>query len=414
MQKITLGQFYAGQSALGRLESNKFYSLSNCDIHSEIGFVSSQFAMASDNTTINEACFSATVPNGDTYYASKTTGKIWKLSGGTVTLANTNANTAHRGVRYFNGYLWYWTATKLGYYNFSAWTDTFATFTAGNARGATEHANQLLICDGRYLARVDATNTFSGAEFTMPAQYNATCVASLGDDVLVGTYGIETCKVFLWNSVSTSWSTEDEVFEKSINCFLKMDNVWLAQVGTEGNFYYWTGSKMAYFGRIRGIATSYTNGDQMTVTYKRRLLWANGTKIYSIHKEDDSLNTAYCGEYTCTGTIASLDTQNGVLLASVGTGLDKVSATKAVCTIETYEVEMDESNQARMIEVRYDESPENITIKTKVNGGSYEEKPTQTDTVQKKVSSQQGIAQGATLQAQILLDDAKIKSISIL
>jgi hypothetical protein len=67
-----------------------------------------------------------------------------------------------------------------------------------------------------------------------------------------------------------------------------------------------------------------------------------------------------------------------------------------------------------MIEVRYDESPENITIKTKVNGGSYEEKPTQTDAVQKKVSSQQGIAQGATLQAQILLDDAKIKSISIL
>lgn len=296
MKPVTYGAFQNGLSQLGKLEQNKFQTLTNCNIHSETGLITCNLAMVTDSTTPNEAFFSAVDPSGNTWAVSKTTGKIWKrTTAGTWTLEHTNANTAHRGVRYFNGYLFFWTATKLGHFNLvSTWTDSFATFTNGNARGSVEHGNTLLISDGRYSARVDSSNVFSANEFTVPAQYKLTDIISLGDDVLFGSYistDVAFCKAFLWNSVATSWTTEDEIFEIGINFFIQVDNLYLAQCGITGNFYYWTGSRFAYFGKLRGVTTAL--GEQMSATLNRRPLIAIGTQIYSIHKESNELNFAF-------------------------------------------------------------------------------------------------------------------------
>ncbi len=411
--QLQIGSFQNGLSSLGKLEQNKFVTLNNCDIHSEIGMVMPQYAMESESTTPNEACVEAIDPSGNIYACSQTTGKIWKrTTAGSWSLLHTNANGAHTGARYFNGYLWYWTSTKLGTYDLvSTYSDSFETGT--DFREGIEANNTLLIANGRYIARVDAANSFSASELTLPAQYKSTCLKNIGDDVLIGTYvstDVAYCRVFLWDTVSTSWSYEDEVFEIGINCFIQLDNIILAQCGTTGRFYYWTGSKMNYFGKISGITTGL--GEQKSVTYNGRPLYANGTKTYSIHKEDNNLPYAFCGEYTCTGTINSLFVQGQTLLASVGTGFDKRGTTFATATIETAEIQDGSSS----VQIRYDTYPEGVGIETQINGGGYFSQTEKIDTENKLVYFDGGLVYGVESQARITLTPSgenrpKIKSI---
>lgn len=371
-KNLVYGDWWRGQSELGKLDQLRFDSLVNCDIHSEVGLIMPQLALASDSNTPNEACYSEVVPTGDVYFVSKTSGKIWKkaIADGTYSLVHTNANgTGHRGCKYFNGYFWFWTASKLGYFDLNTtWSDSFGTFTNGNARGAEEHANGLYIGDGKYVARIDASNSFSANEFTIPAQFNVTCLKSVGDDLLIGTYigvNISYCKAFLWNTVDTTWSFEDEVFEIGINCFVQLDDIIIAQCGTAGRFYYWSGLRFKYFGKIRGITTAL--GEQMSCVLNRRALFANATKIYSIHKEHKDLDWAFCCEYTVTtGTIASVLVQGTQLLVHRGTGVDKIGTTYATATIDTPEKQSPFDN----VRVAYDTYPEGVGISVKINGES--------------------------------------------
>lgn len=397
---IIYGQFQNGLSGLGKLQKNKFTTLTNCDIHEETGLIMPQYAMESESTTPNEACFSAIVPNGDIFAVSKISGAIWRrTTAGSWSLVHINANGAHRGVRYFNGYLFYWTATKLGHFNLaSTWTDSFATGT--NFRGSCEANNTLLIGNGRYVARIDSSNSFSATEFTLPAQFTITEMINIGDDVLIGTYvstDVAYCKVFLWDTVSTVWTYEDEIFEIGVNCFIQLDNLRLAQCGTSGRFYYWTGSQMAYFGKIKGITTAL--GEQMTVVFNGRPLFANGTKIYSIHREDSALPFAFCGEYTCTGTISSLIVQGQTLLASVGTGFDKRGSGFATAIIGTPEAQ----RQITDIKVGYDTYPEGVGIETKIQGGDYVEQNPIIDENTREVGFDGGLGTNAVCQAKITL-----------
>lgn len=415
-EPVIYGQFFNGESALGKLEQAKLYSTVNCDIHSETGMIMPQLAMESESTTPNEACFSAIDNSGNMYFCSKTTGKIWKRTTSAVySLIRTNANGAHTGCQYFNGYLFYWTATELGTYDLaSTYNDSFATGTA--FRGSAEHANALYIANGRWIARVDSANTFSATELVLPAQYLATCLKSLGDDLLIGTYvntGVAYCKVFLWDTVSTSWTYEDEVFEVGINCFVQIDNIMLAQCGTSGRFYYWTGSQMAYFGSIRGITTAL--GEQMAVTFNGRSLFANTTKIWSIHKQDKDLPYAFCCEYTCTGTVASLAVQGQTLLASVGTGVNKRGTTYATATFETPEAQI----KASRVIVSYDAYPTGIGIEVKTNGSAYVAKTEITNTNEMIAYYDGGLPTNVNAQARITLTPSganipKVKSVMIM
>lgn len=499
---ITYGTWFNGQSGLGKMEQSKFPTLTNCDIHEETGLIMPQYAMASESTTPNEACVNAIDPSGNIYFCSTVSGKIWKrTTAGVYSLVATNANGAHTGCRYFNGYLWYWTATKLGYLQVSGsittsianpcvvtlashgivtaeavsftttgalptgitagttyyarpdtsltevnefwlydtaahatsggatgrvatsgtqsgthtlWRHSFATGTA--FRGSEEHANSLYISNQRYIARIDSANTFSASEFTLPAQYKATCLKSVGDDLLIGTYvstDVSYCKVFLWDTVSTSWTYEDEVFEIGVNCFIQLDNFIAAQCGTSGAFYYWTGGQMNYLGKIRGITTAL--GEQMAITYNGRPLFANATKIYSIYKADKDLPLAFCGEYTCTGTITSLAVQGQSLLASVGTGVDKRGTAFATAIIETPEAQ----TNIKTARVVYDEYPAGIGIETKVQNGSYVSQTPITEANKRYVYFDGGVLENACFQAKITLTPSganrpKVKSIVLI
>jgi hypothetical protein len=414
---IRYNQFPNGQSGLGKLEQNKFFSMTNIEVHDETGIAKCQYAMESESTTPNEECFSAISPTGNIYYVSKESGKIWKrTTAGSYSLVVTNANGAHTGCRYFNGYIWYWTSTKLSY--FVADTEaspTQLTATGTGFRGSCEANNTMLLADGRYIARVDASNSFSAQALVLPAQYKTTELINIGDDVLIGTYvgtDVAYCRVFLWDTVSTSWTSEDEIFEIGVNCFLQLDNIRIAQCGTSGRFYYWNGSQMVYFNKIRGITTAL--GEQKTVVYNGRPLFANSDKIYSIHREDSGLPYAIVAEYTATDTISSLAVQGQTLLASVGTGVDKRGTSLATAVIETPEAQ----GEVTTLEVEYDDYPEGVGIETKTQNGSYVTQTPIVDIKKRVVYFNGGLGDCVVFQARITLtpdgtSNPKIKGITL-
>ena len=152
----------------------------------------------------------------------------------------------------------------------------------------------------------------------------------------------------------------------------------------------------------------------MSVTYNRRPLFANGTKIYSIFSRANGLTTAFVGEYTGTGTIASLIVQGQTLLASVGTGIDKNGTAFATTTIETHEIQ----EQIQDIIIKYDSYPAGVTLFVSLNGGAYVEKTLIADTIRKQLTFNGGIADGYTAKIKVVLTPSganrpAIKSINI-
>ena len=413
---IKFSDFFNGQSELGKLQQNKFEELTNIDIHTNVGMAQAQYKMENESTVPNEKCVSTTDNNGNIFFCSIVNGKIWKKTvAGSYSLVHTNGNGGHADCDFFNGYLWYWTASKLGYYDLSStWDDNFATFANGNARGSVQANNTLCIGDGRYIARVDASNIFSANEFVIPGMFKITEMVNVGDNILIGTYVNEEvayCKAFLWDTISASWMYEDEVFEIGINTFIQLDNFYIAQCGKNGNFYAWGNGRFNYFGKIKDITTDIAPIGSRSAVFKGRALYANNNKIYSIHRENTNFPFAFCGEYATTNTISSLQVQGQKLLASVNNGVDKKSdTTKASGTIITPEVQ----GSVARITIDYDEDPNDIGLSTKVQNGSWVSQTLINDDDGRYVYFNGGLETNAVFQAKITLtNNAKIKSINI-
>jgi hypothetical protein len=406
----TYGEFFHGESK-SKYDQNGFDDTSNLDIHSEIGSTRCQLALTSESETPNENCVSAIVPDGTVYFFSTTTGKTWKrTTAAAYSLVNTNTNTVHRGARYFNGYLYYWTATKLGRFDLaSTWTDTWQTLSNGNGRGSTILNMSLFIADGNDVSAVDSAGTFTQSALDLETNWLITDMTGVGTDLLIGTVNSVNngkCKVFLWDTYSPSWTTEDDIFEAGVNCFIDSDNITFAQCGASGNLYYWTGARMERFGKIRGIATTNTaTSHNLSSTLNGKPLFANATKVYSIHREDKDLGFAIANEYTSTGTISSIIAAGSQFLVQYGTGVDKIGTNYAIATLDTPESVGKYSN----IIVQYDSLPAgtSIGIGTKVDSaGSYTAQTPIIDTIKKLVYFDGGLGDVNWLQAQITLTPA--------
>ena len=164
IQTVTYNQFFDGIAPSRHIQKG-FDSLINCDVHTDIGSVTAQLALASDATSgaSTETCVQCTAPSGTVYFFSTTTGKIWKrTTAGVYSSVTANTNTAHRGCTYYNGNLWYWTATRLGVFNPDTETgrnNNYGAFSNSNAFACCEENLILFITDGKYVASVNPVIT---------------------------------------------------------------------------------------------------------------------------------------------------------------------------------------------------------------------------------------------------------------
>ena len=283
----TYGAFYNGIGK-SRADQSAFDNMVNVDPHSEIGYLKPQLALTLESATPTEPTISCVVPSGTVYFFSTTSGNIWKrATDGTYSSITANANTSHRGAYHFNGYLWYWTASKLGLMvadTEASRNDSFATFSNGNAQGCFEVNFSLHICDGKYIAGIDGANTFSANVLDFPANKIATICTKVGTDLLIGTYvgsNVQSCTFYLWDTYSPSWSIEDDIPEKTPNCFIDGDNVKIAQCGDAGALYYWNGGQMVPMDNtIRNTVTSIAPFN--SCVYNKRPTFCSGNKVFTI------------------------------------------------------------------------------------------------------------------------------------
>ena len=410
--------------AKSKYDQNGFDNLVNCDVHSESGALKCQLALTSDSTTPNEDCISATLSNGEVFFFSTESGKIWKrTTAGVYSLVHTNTQGANKGAMVHNSVLYYATASKLGKITealassqstWSSQNDSFGTFTNGDSNKPMHSMNlSLFIGDGNLVAAVDNAGTFSANVLDLTSEYQVTALTGVGTDLLIGTTigsNVNYCEVFLWDTFSSSWTLSDIVPEIAVNCFIPADNITFAQCGNNGNIYYWTGSTMEKFKKIRGVTTAINSYNSALLAGKS--IFATGAKVFSLHREDRDLPYVIVQEYTLTtGTAQSVITTGTQLLISTGSNIDKIGTNYATAIIDTPE----EVSNKQNIFVFYDSigTGGTIGISAKVDGGSYTAKTVKTDTIKKRVYFDGRLGDVTFLQGRVTLTPSGANNISI-
>jgi hypothetical protein len=426
------GDFYTG---IGKsdLHQNGFDSLVGVDIHSEIGKAKSSLAMTKESgTTVTELCKSkAVLPNGDSFWFSSTSGKTWKrTNAGVWSLVSTNANGACLGASYFNGYLYYASAAKLGRIaegvasseaTWSSHSDSWASFTNGDTsyHPMIEQNLSLFIGDGKYVASVDSGGNFSANALDLQSQHRVTCLKNQGTYLMIGTIAsnyINRSGVFLWDTYSSSWTSEGYVREPGIDAFIETDDFVGCIAGTVGNIYSLTfdGANI-YFQLYRSLrdngssVTTSINQDQTTNLNGLPLI-ANPRGIFSLGRKSTDFPIALNVEYvpsagqgiTAVGACVAIGTQ--VLLAwnnSTTYGVDKLDTNRTNGFIIT---PIAIGNYQR-VTVHYYSLPAStsIGISTKVDGGDWTAQTVITDTIKKRAYFDNGLGEVNYLQAKVTL-----------
>lgn len=350
-----------------------FASLINCDIHTKLGTLQSQFALYLDSATPNENCIMVSVPSGIIFAVSKASGKIWQRAvNGTWTQPHTNANGAHVGAGYFNNRLWFFTSTKLGYFNLDAtWADTHGTFTNTNTtrpfvEGGVNRAFAY-IGDGAQIARVDKDNTFSANVLEIPLGESITDIEEWGDDLVLTAIGART-KIYRWNQYGDTYYKPDIVAYKDIDMLIQSQNsnIIFALCRTKDDyaeFMYYTGSELAEVAERQITDTTATNSFLKT-EFNGRVHFAVGTKIYTMR------NQGLVCEYTATSAVQGMCTDGDTLFISCGTnGVYKIGTTRANSVVQTPVFE----GKAKELNVYYESMPSgtSLSARVKINDGSW-------------------------------------------
>lgn len=407
---MIFSDWYKGISK-SKYDQQGFDNLVNVDVHSVLGELRCQLALASESTTPNENCISEVVSNGDTFFFSTESGKIWKRTfAGTYSIVHTNTNGANKGCGLFNGVLYYATATKLGKItealassesSWSSQNDSFGTFTVGSSyKPMKTVGSSIFIGDGYLIAAVDSTGSFSANVLDLPSIYSATTLIGVGDDLLIGTIigtNVQSCKLFLWDRISPAWTYADEIGEAGIACMIKGDNITYL-ITTSGNTYYWNGSQAIKFKKIRGVTPSVNH--YASTMLNGRALFATGTKVFSIHRETTEMPWAIVQEYTLTaGTCQSIIAVGSQLLVSTGDNIDKIGTTYATATIDT------PIAKGQNVTVHYDSlgTGGTIGISTTVDGADYVEQTVTPDVINKKAYFDGSLGKVNFMQARITL-----------
>lgn len=257
---------------------NSLAELWGFDIHSEVGVLKVNQALAKESGSTVDDFVRAGVPcsDGNTYLFGANNGKVWKrTSGGTYSLEATTAPAAGSGgvtdaVEY-QGYIYYAMQNRLGRVAVgAAWgtrNDSWATFTNGNVSWHPMRVVNLVlyIGDGNLLAQVDGT-TFTADALDIESPLIIKCLGQLGTDILLGTIvssNIISTQIFRWNTWSVSFTNSDPIPEVGINCFLPIDNGVIVNAGTKGNLYTYDGVNLTPYKQIKGTWSASTNKGQV-------------------------------------------------------------------------------------------------------------------------------------------------------
>lgn len=268
---------------LGGISDSKYLGIENSvakmvgfDIHGEPGVMKvNQKLTKISGSTIDELCkHSVTCSNGETYFFSADSGKIWRIkSDFTVSLAYTtvaeDGESKCLGAEEYNEFILWFTetrvhriavATALSESTWSTVDLNWNDFAVGDLEfHPSVIQNDVLYIGDNYevAALEDESWTPTGALNIQikTGGHRISAMMNFLTGILIGTVAssdIVNSIIALWNTWSTHITGKDELPEQGVNAFLKMDNASIASCGKKGNFYLFNGSFSEQFKRVPG------------------------------------------------------------------------------------------------------------------------------------------------------------------
>lgn len=157
----------------------------------------------------------------------------------------------------------YFTTEKMLYRipleNIASWADNLKALGAFT-NGHTEHHPMavqnlsLFIGDAHSLAEVDDVGTFvQETPLNLPKTETVSALTSYDIDLLIGSQATGMGYVRRWDTVSESWSAQDEVFDEGgVTAFLRDDNYIYVATGPFARLYFYNGEKMEPYTQVPG------------------------------------------------------------------------------------------------------------------------------------------------------------------
>ena len=255
--------------------SNSLYKFTGFDPHSKAGVIKVHQKLTKEAVANvpDEKCIILPTSVGNVLFFSTESGKVWEeTSGGTYRLVHTIASANEdiaMSAREYNGYIYVATQSNLHRIAIvdcddndyaSDFSTDWATFTNKNdTYHPMEEINLVLyIGDGNLVAQVD-DGTFSANALDIRDHFTVSSLGYIGTDLLIGTIisdNVGFCNIFRWNTYSDSFSIVDTVPEAGVFNFIPVDNFVFVYAGTQGNIYFYNGSKLELYLKIQGDYSS--------------------------------------------------------------------------------------------------------------------------------------------------------------
>jgi len=142
----------------------------------------------------------------------------------------------------------------------STWSiaSTYGVFVNGDDtyHSMTKQNNELFIGDDIVIAKVgsvaDSYLFTAETAFNIQAPEKIVSLAPFDNDVIVGTLNVSKGRALRWDTVSDSWSAEDDTPEGGVFAFIRDDNYLYAVVGNFGSLMFYNGEKLERYLRIPG------------------------------------------------------------------------------------------------------------------------------------------------------------------
>ncbi len=330
------------------------------------------------STTVTDLVLAFVVASDAKIYAFGDSGKIYRKSSGTWSLAYTDADGRISGAVEYKStsgtYLMYATQTKLkkillssagsGTWSTPTTVGTFTNGIAGDFHTMRDAIGTVIINDGDTLALYDYEDAFNNAALRMPTGTKGRCIKDRKSYVYVGDKNnvLKKGTLIEWDRLADSWLDKEEAKGWGINAMEWFEAGALMQVGNNGQLKYFNLSTITPFRRIPD--TGLANPEAIC-TYNEvvHIGMTGGTRdgVYSVGRLDNNDPISVALEYVpshgkITGCEIGALTQDGTDLYvswkdGSTYGIDVVdNSNKAVGIYESLRMNMSRPQVDKLVE----------------------------------------------------------------
>jgi hypothetical protein len=281
MPKARTSKYFAQNDWSGGLSDSDLYGTKGSvalgvglDIHSEPGVLNVSQALKKDSgaTVDTLPLFAVNCTNGASYWFGDSAAIKKRLANGTWSSIATGIAGlgAVLGAAEWMGYIYFATATALHKLTVSSdvITASIQTLDTATWHPMVTQGLYLVIGNATKVATIDDAGTFTASGTpditnmnSLPSYLQISCIEKFQTDVIIGTVANATTSyatLFRWDLSSPTWIDFKNIPETGVNALVPVDNYLMIQAGLQGQFYYYDGSVIQKYRKIKGTYANNT------------------------------------------------------------------------------------------------------------------------------------------------------------